>query len=422
MIYSGRCSSPLIIRGRCPSLQLLLSLGLTSRHLRNPCARGIVCFDRRSRRTWSRQRGRSIGWPRSPVRRYPVRIERSPWRLHRGLGRGQFDRISLDRGPDGWFPNRCSGQPDEIPTGEGGPPRGNPGSQRARWREGRSGTASPRTRFPTERQVAVLPAEYPCPLLVLPGSDDPSARSRAAPPGVELDLRGCNPLLESPVPRRLRHAGHRERTRVPRRFGVQFPGAGPGEDRVSHGPGPRTLVRAGNAGRGPYAALPARRGIRILRKRTPEPDRAGRLNGSSQDVRPGLPADPRVPLPGAVGGRAGRLPVAVRLRDRPGAAGRRGRFRRGEPGAGPRGFAAGFSGSPPVPGHLPVALDGRREFGGEHDREREVRLGGAEDGDEVGAMALPRSGPPQSLDLTDPRRSGGIITDLRPGGRRGDPL
>jgi Plasmid pRiA4b ORF-3-like protein len=27
----------LIIRGRCPSLQLLLSLGLTSRHLRNPC-------------------------------------------------------------------------------------------------------------------------------------------------------------------------------------------------------------------------------------------------------------------------------------------------------------------------------------------------------------------------------------------------
>src|SRR5512142_3088234 len=37
MIYSGRCSSPLIIPGRCPSLQLLLSLGLTSRHLRNPC-------------------------------------------------------------------------------------------------------------------------------------------------------------------------------------------------------------------------------------------------------------------------------------------------------------------------------------------------------------------------------------------------
>src|SRR5512143_3535902 len=36
MIYSGRCSSPLIIPGRCPSLQLLLSLGLTSRHLRNP--------------------------------------------------------------------------------------------------------------------------------------------------------------------------------------------------------------------------------------------------------------------------------------------------------------------------------------------------------------------------------------------------
>src|SRR5512135_1808570 len=39
MIYSGRCSSPLIIPGRCPSLQLLLSLGLTSRHLRNPCSR-----------------------------------------------------------------------------------------------------------------------------------------------------------------------------------------------------------------------------------------------------------------------------------------------------------------------------------------------------------------------------------------------
>src|SRR5512142_2590410 len=37
MISSGRRNSPLIIRGRCPSLQLLLSLGLTSRHLRNPC-------------------------------------------------------------------------------------------------------------------------------------------------------------------------------------------------------------------------------------------------------------------------------------------------------------------------------------------------------------------------------------------------
>ena len=39
MIYSGRCSSPLIIPGRCPSLQLLLSLELTSRHLRNPCVK-----------------------------------------------------------------------------------------------------------------------------------------------------------------------------------------------------------------------------------------------------------------------------------------------------------------------------------------------------------------------------------------------
>src|SRR5512135_348929 len=39
MINWGRCSSPLIIPGRCPSLPLLLSLGLTSRHLRNPCDR-----------------------------------------------------------------------------------------------------------------------------------------------------------------------------------------------------------------------------------------------------------------------------------------------------------------------------------------------------------------------------------------------
>src|SRR5512135_3609066 len=43
MIYSGRCSSPLIIPGRCPSLQLLLSLGLTSRHLRNPCVTMTDC-------------------------------------------------------------------------------------------------------------------------------------------------------------------------------------------------------------------------------------------------------------------------------------------------------------------------------------------------------------------------------------------
>src|SRR5512135_2362953 len=44
MIYSGRCSSPLIIPGRCPSLQLLLSLGLTSRHLRNPWVSQAAVF------------------------------------------------------------------------------------------------------------------------------------------------------------------------------------------------------------------------------------------------------------------------------------------------------------------------------------------------------------------------------------------
>src|SRR6476659_6463243 len=38
MINSGRCSSPLIIRGRCPSLQPRLPSGVTSGHLRNPCA------------------------------------------------------------------------------------------------------------------------------------------------------------------------------------------------------------------------------------------------------------------------------------------------------------------------------------------------------------------------------------------------